>query len=516
MPPQSLKTKVAKGAVWTLMEKLSTQVVGFIVGMVLARLLTPNDYGTVALTAIFFAVAGVLVDGGFSNALIQKKDADDLDFNSVFYMNLGLSVLVYVMLFFSSPLIAQFYKEPELIGIIRVSALCLVFNAVNAIQNAELVKKMLFHLSFRISLITCVCSAFCGISLALCGFGVWALVISTIFAGIVGVVARWFVVAWRPKLVFSWSRLKPLFSFGWKMALSGLLDTFFTHISGLLIGKYYSKEDLAFVNKGNSLPQLIMNQIDETLGRVSFPALVVIQDDRDRLREAMRRMIQCSTFLVFPLMVGVALCSNSLLRLFYGAQWTPAGPYMMLACFSFALWPFHTVNLRGIVAVGRSDIFLKLEIVKKILKLVVMLSALRYGVFAFVAASAFALGPMGVIINAWPNKRLLGYTIGMQLKDVFPTALICIVEAVVVCGVGLLSDLCAARLFVSDSGMIYMLFLAGTLFFQFVLGLVTFIMLAYAFKLKPMGEYAYVVARVLGARFPRFGWDIENRFSDNS
>ena len=498
------------------MEKLSTQVVGFVVGMVLARLLTPNDYGTVALTAIFFAVAGVLVDGGFGGALIQKKDADDLDFNSVFYLNLGLSVLAYVALFLAAPWIARFYDTPELTAIVRVSAMSFLFNAVNAIQNAELTKKMLFHLSFRISLITCFTSAVCGITLAFLGFGVWALVWSSLISGFVGVIARWFIIAWRPRLMFSWSRLKPLFSFGWKMAFSGLLDTFFTHVNGLLIGKFYSKEDLAFVNKGNSLPQLVMNQIDETLGRVSFPALVVMQDDRDRLRDAMRRMIQCSTFLVFPLMVGVALCSNTLLRLFYGVQWMPAVPYMMLACFSFALWPFHTVNLRGIVAVGRSDIFLKLEIVKKVLKLVVMLSALRYGVFAFVAASAFALGPMGVIINVWPNRRLLGYTIGMQLKDVFPTALICIVEAVVVCGVGLLSDLCAVRLFVSDSGMIYMLFLAGTLFFQFVLGVVTFIMLAYAFKLKPMGEYAYVVARVLGARFPRFGWVIENRFPNNS
>lgn len=516
MIERSLKSKVAKGAVWTLMEKLSTQVVGFVVGMVLARLLTPNDYGTVALTAIFFAVAGVLVDGGFGGALIQKKDADDLDFNSVFYLNLGLSVLAYVALFLAAPWIARFYDTPELTAIVRVSAMSFLFNAVNAIQNAELTKKMLFHLSFRISLITCFTSAVCGITLAFLGFGVWALVWSSLISGFVGVIARWFIIAWRPRLMFSWSRLKPLFSFGWKMAFSGLLDTFFTHVNGLLIGKFYSKEDLAFVNKGNSLPQLVMNQIDETLGRVSFPALVVMQDDRDRLRDAMRRMIQCSTFLVFPLMVGVALCSNTLLRLFYGVQWMPAVPYMMLACFSFALWPFHTVNLRGIVAVGRSDIFLKLEIVKKVLKLVVMLSALRYGVFAFVAASAFALGPMGVIINVWPNRRLLGYTIGMQLKDVFPTALICIVEAVVVCGVGLLSDLCAVRLFVSDSGMIYMLFLAGTLFFQFVLGVVTFIMLAYAFKLKPMGEYAYVVARVLGARFPRFGWVIENRFPNNS
>ena len=343
MSNQSLKSKVAKGAVWTLMEKLSTQAVQFVVGMVLARLLTPNDYGTVALTAIFFAVAGVLVDGGFGNALIQKKDADDLDFNSVFYLNFVLSVVAYIALFFAAPWIADFYKTPELKNIVRVSALCFFFNAVNAIQGAELTKKMLFHLSFRISLITCFTSAICGITLAFLGFGVWALVLTSLITGFVGVVARWFIIAWRPRLMFSFSRLKPLFSYGWKMAFSGLLDSVFRELNGLLIGKFYSRADIAFVNKGRSLPQLTMDQVDSTLGRVSFPALVFLQDDKIKLREAMRRMMRCSTFLVFPLMVGVAVCSWSCIRLLYGEKWTPAVPYMMLSCFTL---PFgHSIQL---------------------------------------------------------------------------------------------------------------------------------------------------------------------------
>ena len=208
----SLKSKVAKGAIWTLLEKLSTQAVGFVVGMILARLLTPNDYGTVALTAIFFAVANVLVDGGFGNALIQKKDADDLDFNSVFYLNLFMSVLAYAVLFIVAPWIAGFYKTPELTAIVRVSSICFLFNAVNAIQNAELTKKMRFHLSIRVSLITSFTSAVCGITLAFMGFGVWALVWSSLVTGLVGVVARWFIIAWRPRMVFSFQRLKPLFS----------------------------------------------------------------------------------------------------------------------------------------------------------------------------------------------------------------------------------------------------------------------------------------------------------------
>ena len=223
MHSQSLKSKVAKGAVWTLLEKLSTQIVSFIVGLILARLLTPDDYGTVALTGIFFAIAGVLVDGGFGGALIQKKNADDLDFNSVFYLNLFMSVLAYIALFFAAPWIADFYKTPALKNIVRVSAICFFFNAFNAIQGAELTKKMLFHLSFRISLITCFTSAVCGVTLAFMGYGVWALVWSSLITGFVGVIARWFIIAWRPKLMFSLERLKPLFSYGWKMAVSGSL-----------------------------------------------------------------------------------------------------------------------------------------------------------------------------------------------------------------------------------------------------------------------------------------------------
>lgn len=494
------------------MEKLSTQIVGFVVGMILARLLTPNDYGTVALTSIFFAVAGVLVDGGFGNALIQKKNADDLDFNSVFYLNLSLSIVAYIVLFFAAPWIADFYRTPELKSIVRVSAICFLFNAVNAIQSAELTKKMLFHLSFRISLITCFTSAICGITLAFLGFGVWALVWSSLITGFVGVIARWFIIAWRPKLMFSSHRLKPLFSYGWRMAASGLLDQVFVNLNGLLIGKFYSKSDLAYVNKGQSLPSLAMNEVDATIGRVSFPALVQLQDNKTALRDGMRRMIQCSTFLVFPLMVGIAACSYSILRLLYGSQWTPAAPYMMLACFSFALWPFHTINLRGIMVLGRSDIFLKLEIIKKALKLLVILVSFRYGVFVFMAASAFALGPLSVLINAWPNRKLLGYTIGMQLRDVMPTALVCVTEAAAVFGVDIICNQFKPVLDVADEGADLMVFLGVKLLLQFVLGAGTFFGLAYAFRLQPMGEYVRMAIAAIGGRFPRVARVIKRRF----
>ena len=485
------------------MEKISCQAVGFVVGMILARLLTPSDYGTVALTTIFFAVAGVLVDGGFGNALIQKKDADDLDFNSVFYLNFALSTLAYVALFFAAPWIADFYRTPVLKDIVRVSALGFFFTAINAIQGAELTKKMLFHLSFRISLITTFTSAICGITLAYMGYDVWALVWTSLITGFVGVIARWFIIAWRPRLMFSVARLKPLFSYGWKMSASALLDQVFVNLNGLLIGKFYTKADLAFVNKGQSLPSLAMNEVDGTLGRVSFPALVLLQDDKIKLRDAMRRMMMCSTFLVFPLMVGVASCAKSALRLLYGEQWVPATPYMMLACFTFALWPFHTINLKGIMAVGRSDVFLKLEIVKKGLKLAFILAFFRFGVLPFMCACAFALGPLSVIINSWPNRKLLDYSIRMQIMDVLPTVLISAVEAVVVFGIDFGVDAIAQGLRLQVvSGWNLNVFLAVKLMLQFIFGAGTFFGLAYYFRLKPMCEYMRMASVALSDRLP--------------
>lgn len=503
-----LKEKVAKGAVWVLCEKLSCQAAQFVVGMILARLLTPTDYGTVALTTIFFAVAGVLVDGGLGVALIQKKNADDLDFNSVFYLNLGLSCVAFVGMFIAAPWIADFYQTPVLKDIVRVSAVSLIFNAVNAIQNAELTKKMLFHLSFRTSLITTFTSAVCGITLAFLGYGVWALVWTSLISGFVGVIARWFIIAWRPRLMFSFARLKPLFSYGWKMLVSALLYSVFNNLNGLLIGKFYTKSDLAYVNKGRSLPNLVMNEVDDTLGRVSFPALVQLQDDKAKLRDAMRRMMTCSTFLVFPLMVGVAACAKSELRLLYGEQWVPAAPYMMLACFSFALYPFHTINLKGIMALGRSDIFLKLEIVKKVLYVLFIVAFFRFGVLPFMCACAFALGPLSVLVNSWPNRRLLDYSIRMQVMDVLPTAAICVAEAAVVFGIDFGFN--AAGIDFKSTGSLVSL--VAVLSLQFFCGAVTFFGLAYTFRLKPMGECVRMAPMAMKVRFPKMVGFLERRF----
>lgn len=489
----SLKSKVMRGTFWTLMERFSTQVVTFGVGIVLARLLSPTDYGTVALLGVFTALAGVLADSGFGAALIQKKDATELDYNSVFYLSLVLTSILYVALFFIAPWVSRFYQIPELCLILRIVSLSLFYNAINSIQNAELSRKMLFHLSFRISLISTISSAISGVTLALLGFGVWALVWMGVVSGVVGVISRWFFISWRPRLMFSWSALKPLWTYGWKMTVSSLLDTGYNNLYGLMIGKFYSRADLSYVQKGRHMPELLMNNVNGTLGRVSFPALAKMQDDKKKLREAMRKMMIVSTFLVFPLMMLFAVTARNTILFLYGESWLPAVPYAMIACLTFAMWPFHTINLQGIQAIGRSDVFLKLEVVKKILGLIVLVTCLSQSVLLWCLAVAFVSSPLSVIINAWPNRKLLGYTLWMQFRDIFPAALVCGIVAVPILAMNYLPVHSQLARF-------------GLLFLQGVLGFSLFLFVSFIFRLRGICEVAAMIKPKVLSRIPRIAF----------
>lgn len=473
-----------------LMERFSTQLVTFGVGIVLARLLSPTDYGTVALLTIFTAIAGVLADSGFGNALVQKKDANELEFNSVFYLSLGLTSVLYTILFFAAPYVARFYEVPELCKILRVTSITLFFNSINSIQNAELKRKLLFHLSFRISLISTLASVTTGLTLAFMGYGVWALVWMTLAGGAVGVLARWWFIAWRPRLMFSGQALKPLFRYGWKLTVSALLDTGFNNLYGLIIGKYYSRADLSFVNKGRHLPELLMSNVNGSLGQVAFPALAKIQDDRLKVRETMRKMMVVSTFFVFPLMLLVAVTANNTILFLYGEKWLFAAPYAMIACFSFALWPFHTINLQGIQAIGRSDVFLKLEIIKKTLALTTLAIFLSQSVLIWCVASACLTSPLSVVINSWPNRKLLNYTLKMQICDVLPAAMVCAVVAIPVTAMNFIpihSQYARFALLVS----------------QGIITVVLFFSLSYYFRLRGMREVGAIIKGRVLAKAPR-------------
>lgn len=485
-----LKSRVVKGTFWAFLERISAQLVTFGVGIILARLLSPTDYGTVALLGVFTAIAGVLADSGFGGALIQKKDATELDYNSVFYLSLALTSLMYVILFSIAPWVSRFYNIPELCPILRVVSISLLFNSINSIQGAELARKMLFHLSFRISMITTITSAVCGITLAFLGFGVWALVWTGLVTSIVGTISRWFIIAWRPKLMFSFAALKPLFKYGWKITCSALLDTGFNNLYGLIIGKYYSRADLSFVNKGRALPQLLMDNVNGTLGCVAFPALAKLQDDRLKLRESMRRMMAVSTFFVFPLMTLCAVAAKNTILFLYGEKWAFAAPYAMITCFTFALWPFHTINLQGIQAIGRSDVFLKLEIIKKTIALTVLISCLSQSVLLWCLIGAFVTSPLAVIINAWPNRKLLDYSLKMQLLDILPAALVCGVMAIPLIAINFIP--CTSQ------GVRFCILVA-----QGIIGSALYLGLSILFRLRGIREVATIVKPKLIEKVPR-------------
>ena len=466
-----LSDKVAKGVFWVLLEKFGVQAAHFVVTLVLARLLTPNDYGTVALLSIFISLSNLLVDCGFGKALVQKKKATQVDYNSVFYLSIAIASVLYAILFFASPLVARFYGVPELKAMLRILALSLLFHSVNGVQNVELNRKMLFKLSFRISWVRVIVSSATGVSLAFAGYGPWALVFASLAGGIAGVVARQLVIRWRPTLSFSWESVRGLFGFGWKMVAAGFLTRAYNELYGLLIGKFYARSDLAFVKKGAHIPKMLGSTADTTLARVVFPALVKLQDDPDRLRNAMRRMISCSTFVVFPLMVCCGLVAEPLIALLYGEKWLPAAPYVQVTCFAMLFRPFDTINLQAISARGRSDIYLKLIVFRRLVGLVVMAVALPKGVLVFMISSAIALGPFGIVVNSLPNMRLLKYSIIMQIRDVLPSILLSAAMAAVVLGVGMLPVRREALLFP-----------------QLALGFSVYVALAVAFRQRPLAE----------------------------
>lgn len=428
---KNTKYKVLSALIWKLMERGGTQGIQFIVQMVLARLLMPKDFGIIALITIFIAIASVFVQSGFSTALIQKKDADALDFSSVFYLSLSVAGLLYVGLFFTALLIADFYREPQLILIVRILSIMLFFGAVNSIQNAVVSRTMQFKRFFFSSLGGIIPSGLVGITMAYMGFGVWALVWQQLTNQLLITGILWFTVKWRPKLIFSIGRLKKLFSFGWKLLCSSLLDTTYNNLYGLVIGKAYDSAMLGYYNRGNTFPSLIVTTIDGSIGSVMLPALSENQGVKSRVKAMVRRSIVTSSFIIFPLMVGLAVCAHPLVTLILTDKWLPSVPFLQLMCISYAFWPIHTANLQAINALGRSDIFLKLEIIKKCLGLTSLLLTIPFGIYVMVAFQSI-MSFVSTIINSFPNRKLLNYSFKEQWLDIMPSLLLSIIMGIIV------------------------------------------------------------------------------------
>lgn len=427
----STKTVVINSLFWRFLERVGAQGVTFIVSIVLARLLSPTIYGTVALVTVFITILQVFIDSGFGNALIQKKDADNLDFSTVFYFNIVVCLVLYALMFFAAPYIAAFYQNPTLTPVVRVLSLTLIISGVKNVQQAYVSRTMQFKRFFFSTLGGTIGAAVIGIAMAYFGFGVWALVAQHLFNAAVDTLILWFTVRWRPDRAFSFARLKSLFSFGWKLLVSTLIDTVYNDVRQLLIGKVYQPSDLAYYNQGKKFPNLIITNINSTINSVLFPTLSKVQDDKDRLRSMMRMSIKVSTYLMGPVLVGLAACADPLIRLMLTEKWMPCVFFLRIFCITFLIYPIHTSNLSAISAMGRSDLFLKLEIIKKAVGFCIIFGTMWISVEA-VAIGSLISAVAALIVNAWPNRKLLGYSVIQQIKDILPPLLLSLAMGVCV------------------------------------------------------------------------------------
>ncbi len=414
---------VFSNLIWRFMERCGAQLVSVVVSFVLARMLDPAVYGLVAKVTIITSIMLVFVDSGMANSLIQKKDPDDLDFSSVFFFNVAFCLVLYVGLFFAAPLIAGYNGQPELTAIVRVLGLTVVVAGVKNVQQAYVSKTMQFKRFFFATLGGTAVSAAVGIAMAYKGFGVWALVAQQLSNVTINTCVLWLTVGWRPKAMFSLERLRALLGYGWKLLASGLLDTVYNKLREIFIAVFYTDTDLAFYNRGNALPNLIVENINSSIDSVLLPVLSAEQDHAEQVREMTRRAIKVSSYIIMPLMMGLAVCAEPFVRFFLTEKWLPCVPYLRIFCFTYSFYPLHTANLNAIKAMGRSDLFLILEIVKKAVGITALLLTMRLGVYPM-ALSLLATSVLSQIINAWPNSRLLNYSYLRQLADLLPTILL--------------------------------------------------------------------------------------------
>lgn len=419
------KNEVFANFIWRFAERCGAQGVSFLLSIILARLLMPEVYGELAIVIVIISLLNTFINSGMGVALVQKKDADELDFSTLFYFNFISGLLLYVILFFIAPLIANFYANTRLIPVIRALGFSLIIAGVKNIQISYVSKNLIFKKFFYSTLAGSVISALIGIVMAYCGFGIWALVAQYIINDVISTLVLWFTISWRPKWQFSVERLKGLFSYGWKLLISNLLSSLYENVRQLLIGKIYTTKELAFYNKGNNFPTIIITNINYSIDSVLLPTMAREQNDVERVKSMTRRSIRTSTYIIAPMMVGLAVCAEPLIKLILTEKWLECVFFLRIFCVTYMFYPIHTANLNAIKAMGRSDWFLKLEIAKKVVGTILVLSTM----FISVRVMAYSLlfdTLFSTVINAYPNKKLLNYSWGEQIKDILPYLLLAV------------------------------------------------------------------------------------------
>ena len=417
---QQVKSKIAPSLLWKILELGGTQGIQFIVSVILARILSPDEFGTIALITIFITIANTFVQSGFATALIQKKDVQDDDYSSVMWVSLACAVVMYFILYFSAPLISGYYAIPILVSLIRVTGIILFPGALVSIQTSYVARNMQFRKLFIGSLAAVILSGTAAIILAVNGAGVWALSIQQIIYYFAMMLVMLFLISWKPKFIIAMNRVKEFFSFGWKILVAGLIDTIWTNVYGLIIGKKYSTAELGGYNRGDQFPKLIATNLGAALQSVMLPVYSTIQDDKEDLKNMLRSTIRYSSFILMPMMAGLIGVAKPLVSVLLTDKWLFCVPYLQILAAGYTLYPIHTANLQAINAQGRSDLFLKLEIIKKISGIIFLFIGLQFGILIMLALKTLN-ELVCAVINSQPNKKLLGYGFIEQLTDILPT-----------------------------------------------------------------------------------------------
>ena len=428
---------VGGALIWKLLERFGVQGIQFVLQIILARILDPDHYGVLSMMIIFTNLANIFIQTGFNTALIQNKHVTEEDYSSVFCVSALIAAVLYGVIYFAAPYIAVFYEMPDIVSPLRVLALMLLPGTLNSVQLAKASRDLNFRTVFTSNIIAIVFSGAAGIAIARMGGGLWALVIQTILNVTLATIVMLFTVRWRPRLHCNWKRIKILFSFGWKLLVSGLLDTLYQDIRSLVIGKKYDSGTLGFYNRGKQFPQFIVNAVNGAVQSVMLPVMSTKQDNKESVKQITRTSIMVSAYLMFPVMAGLAGVATPMVRLLLTDKWLPCVPYLQIYCFSLAFYPVHSCNLQAINAMGRSDIFLKLEIIKKSIGMF----ALVIAVFCFDSPIAIAMTGAfttftSCFINAYPNKKLINYSYFEQMADIMPAFLASIVMLFAVLWIG--------------------------------------------------------------------------------
>jgi O-antigen/teichoic acid export membrane protein len=436
----TLRQKTITGIIWTFFEQLFRAGIQTITTLILAWFLLPEDFGLMAMITVFFTIANALIDSGFSQALIRKKEVNQTDYSTAFYTNLVLGLLVYALLFASAPLIASFYDDPRLIVLVRVVGLVVIINSFQLVQVADLTRKLNFKVQFKVTLPSAIFSGVVAIFMAEMGFGVWSLVAQMLISSFAATTLYWIINKWRPSKDFSIESLNEMFGFGSKLLASGLINTVFQNIYVIIIGKLFSATLVGYYFFAQRIQQLVVTLLSDAVQKVAYPALSTIQDDNMALKGFYRKIIQVVTYIVFPCMIALAVLTKPLFSLMLKEDWLPAVPYLQLLCIVGLLYPLHAINLDILKVKGRSDLFLYLEIVKKLMIVIVILVSVQFGIFGILIGQIVS-SILAYIPNSYFSIKLIDYSVMEQLDDFIPTLLLAVTMGILMYAAGLVLSL---------------------------------------------------------------------------